>query len=208
MNVTAGHCERSAAISFWGIVAIALVPTIVSVATAQYSGGTGEPNDPYQIATAADLIALGETPEDYDKHFILTADIDLSDYDGKDGRPAFQVIGDCYTSSNGITTYVKGTPFAGIFDGNGKTIFHLTSLQADGNLLGLFGGLAQGAEVKNLRVLADIDIDAMDSAVGTLAGYNGSTVTQCSSGGGSHRQGMDDRWRHGGAEHGAAFAGA
>ena len=36
-----------------------------------------EPNDPYQIATAADLIALGETPDDYDKHFILTADIDL-----------------------------------------------------------------------------------------------------------------------------------
>ena len=33
--------------------------------------------DPYQIATAADLIALGETPADYDKHFILTADIDL-----------------------------------------------------------------------------------------------------------------------------------
>lgn len=46
-------------------------------APAQYSGGTGEPNDPYQIATAADLIALGETPDDYDKHFILTADIDL-----------------------------------------------------------------------------------------------------------------------------------
>ena len=46
-------------------------------AQAKYSGGTGEPNDPYQIATAADLIALGETPDDYDKHFILTADIDL-----------------------------------------------------------------------------------------------------------------------------------
>src|SRR4030042_2425791 len=43
----------------------------------KYSGGTGGPNDPYQIATAADLIALGETPEDYDKHFVLTADIDL-----------------------------------------------------------------------------------------------------------------------------------
>jgi thioredoxin len=167
-----------------GIVAIGLfLLTVVSVATAQYSGGTGDPNAPYQIATAADLIALGEDPNDYDKHFILTADIDLSDYDGKDGRPAFQVIGDCYTSSNGITTYVKGTPFAGIFDGNGKTIFHLTSLQANGNLLGLFGGLAQGAEVKNLRVLADIDMDAMDSVVGTLAGYNGGTVTQCSSGG-------------------------
>jgi hypothetical protein len=29
------------------------------------------------IATAADLIALGETPEDFDKHFIIIADIDL-----------------------------------------------------------------------------------------------------------------------------------
>ncbi len=35
--------------------------TVVSTASAKYSGGTGEPNDPYQIATAADLIALGET---------------------------------------------------------------------------------------------------------------------------------------------------
>jgi len=46
-------------------------------AHAKYSGGTGEPNDPYQIATAEDLMLLGDSPEDYDKHFILTADIDL-----------------------------------------------------------------------------------------------------------------------------------
>ena len=31
-----------------------------------YSGGTGEPNDPYQIATAEDLIVLGNEPNDYD----------------------------------------------------------------------------------------------------------------------------------------------
>ena len=49
----------------------------VTVSQAQYSGGSGMMDDPYQIATAADLIALGETPDDYDKHFILTADIDL-----------------------------------------------------------------------------------------------------------------------------------
>ena len=42
---------------------------------AQYSCGTGEPNDPYQIATAEDMILLGESPDDYDKHFILTANI-------------------------------------------------------------------------------------------------------------------------------------
>jgi len=77
MNVAACHCERNAAISFWCIIAIGLALTGVSVASAKYSGGTGEPNDPYQIATAVDLIALGEEPNDYDKHFILTAAIDL-----------------------------------------------------------------------------------------------------------------------------------
>jgi len=49
-----------------------------AVAQRKYSGGTGEPNDPYQIATAADLFLLGDSPGDYGKHFILTADIDLN----------------------------------------------------------------------------------------------------------------------------------
>ena len=48
-------------------------------AYAKYSGGMGDPNDPYQIATAESLILLGDSPEDYDKHFILISDIDLSD---------------------------------------------------------------------------------------------------------------------------------
>ena len=61
--------------AYVGVAAVVL--TIVSTAAAKYSGGSGTAQDPYQIATAADLIALGETPADYDKHFILTADIDL-----------------------------------------------------------------------------------------------------------------------------------
>ena len=48
------------------VIAIALFLTIVSAAQAKYSGGTGEPNDPYQIASFEDLMLLGETPEDYD----------------------------------------------------------------------------------------------------------------------------------------------
>jgi len=35
----------------WAYVAAVLLLTGVSTATAKYSGGTGEPNDPYQIAT-------------------------------------------------------------------------------------------------------------------------------------------------------------
>ena len=48
-----------------------------AVAQRKYWGGSGTAEDPYQIATAEDLIALGETAQDYDKHFVLTADIDL-----------------------------------------------------------------------------------------------------------------------------------
>jgi len=46
---------------------IPLLITIFSLslpAYAKYSGGTGEPNDPYQIATAEDLMLLGNTPDD------------------------------------------------------------------------------------------------------------------------------------------------
>ena len=52
----------------------------ITVSVHAYSGGAGTAEDPYQIATPEDLIALGNEPNDYDKHFILTADIDLSGY--------------------------------------------------------------------------------------------------------------------------------
>ena len=44
-----------------------------------YSGGSGTPADPYQIATAQDLIDLGRTEDDYGKSFVLRVDIDLAD---------------------------------------------------------------------------------------------------------------------------------
>jgi len=70
--------SRVPTIHLRGYVMVAvLLLTIVSTASAKYGGGSGTAEDPYQIATAADLIALGETPTDYNKHFILTADIDL-----------------------------------------------------------------------------------------------------------------------------------
>jgi len=83
---------------------------IVLPVHAQYSGGSGTADDPYQIATAADLIALGQTPNDYDKHFILTADVDL---DPK--------LPGCKTFQKAVIA-----SFGGTFAGNGHTISHLT----------------------------------------------------------------------------------
>jgi len=131
----------------------------------KYSGGTGEPNDPYQIATAADLIALGETPEDYDKHFLLTADIDLDP--NLPGRKAFDkavIAPDTDTDPN-----TWSDPFTGVFDGKGHNILNLTI--NGGNHLGLFGRLRFGGELTNLGVV-DVKIASSDNCVGGLVGDN------------------------------------
>ena len=159
----------------------ALLLTVLALpAQAKYSGGTGEPNDPYQIATAADLILLGESPGDYDKHFLLTADIDLDP--NLPGRKVFDkaVIA---PDTNPADTYsqFQGKSFTGVFDGKGHAISGLTIIGKD--YVGLFGGLASRADVQNLRVV-DVHITGSGSYIGGLAGWNYyGRVTHCYSSG-------------------------
>lgn len=133
---------------------------------AKYSGGTGEPNDPYQIATASDLIVLGRQTQDYDKHFILTADIDLDP--NLPGRKVFEkaVIASGTTSPSGRFI---GTPFTGVFDGNGHAILNLVIKGGDN--LGLFGRLESGAEVRDVGVV-NVNIIGSGDYVGGLVGEN------------------------------------
>jgi hypothetical protein len=105
---------------FRGIAAVG--PFLLSVASTtagKYSGGMGEPNDRYQIATAADLILLGDNPEYYGRHFVLTDDIDLDP--NLPGRKVFDkaVIAPIMDPTKGG---FQGTFFTGILDGNGHTI--------------------------------------------------------------------------------------
>jgi len=144
-------------------------------AYAKYSGGTGEPNDPYQIATPEDLLLLGDSPEDYDKHFILTADIDLDP--NLPGRKVFDKA--VIAPDTGTRSWIsfQGTSFTGVFDGNGHTISHLTITGAW--YLGLFGQVAsERGMVKNLGVL-DVKITGEDHRVGGLAGENSGDITRC-----------------------------
>ncbi|MDI6451783.1 GLUG motif-containing protein [Anaerobaca lacustris] len=152
--------------TFRAYAAIALFLAFVPVAPAQYSGGSGTADDPYQIATAADLIALGETPEDYDKHFILTADIDLDP-----NLPGGKIFDRAVIAPdvNDTTLSFEGTPFTGVFDGKGHTISHLTITGA--NFLGLFGQMGSGATVRDLGVL-DVNIAGSGSCIGALVGAN------------------------------------
>jgi hypothetical protein len=152
------------------------IPLLIAVclitipAQAKYGGGSGTAEDPYQIATSADLLLLGDSPEDYDKHFILTADIDLDP--NLPGRKVFDKAVIAPTAS-----WEGGTPFTGVLDGNGHTISHLTI--KGGYYLGLFGYLS--GEVRNMG-LTDVNITGSGYCVGGLVGYNdGGSVTQCCS---------------------------
>jgi hypothetical protein len=141
-----------------------------------YGGGAGTAQDPYLIYTAEQLATIGLIACDWDKHFKLMADIDLSGFDGKNGRPAFPLIG---PDTNPATWYYDfdATPFTGAFDGNGHTISYLT-ITGDG-YLGLFCCLEGNAEVKNLGVV-DVNIAGTGRAVGALVGYSaGAVITDC-----------------------------
>jgi len=84
----------------------------------QYSSGAGTAEDPYQIATAQDLVDLGNNPNDLDKHFILSADIDLSGYTFE------QAVIASYTETQ--QSKFGRAVFSGSFDGKGHRIANLT----------------------------------------------------------------------------------
>ncbi|RPJ34751.1 MAG: hypothetical protein EHM35_09630, partial [Planctomycetaceae bacterium] len=64
-----------------GANAISLITIVLGLGmvagAVEFAGGTGEPNDPYQIATAEQLIAIGSDPNLLDRHFVLVANLDL-----------------------------------------------------------------------------------------------------------------------------------
>jgi hypothetical protein len=134
-----------------------------------YSGGSGEPNNPYQIADANDLLALAADTNDYGKCFILTADVNMQ---GQEFTTA--IIAPDTSSSSGF----QGTVFTGVFDGNGHKVIRFT-INGDGNnsYLGLFGQVNSGGSVKNLG-LENFAVSGY-IGVGGLVGYNGGSISNC-----------------------------
>ncbi len=161
------------------LLAMAVFMFFSSAFAGTYSGGTGEPNDPYLIATAEDMNEIGANPDDWDAHFLLVADINLADYTGT----KFNIIGyyDPYNPLN-------NNPFTGVFDGNGYTISNLTYTTTTYNdVFGLFIYVnGSNAEIKDL-ILIDPNIEAFSSQhSGCLAGLleNG-MINDCGIEGGS-----------------------
>ena len=133
-------------------------------AYARYSGGTGDPNDPYRIATPEDLNDIGRYEEDWDKHFILVNDVNLAEYTGAQ----FKIIGPNYNTS-----------FNGVFDGNGKRIWNFTWNSIDTYCVGLFRYVGSDGQIKNLA-MENVDVNAVGSRyAGGLVGDNRGHITDC-----------------------------
>lgn len=155
------------------IIQLVLCAGFLSGSVYGYSGGSGTPTDPYQIASAEDLIALGETPDDYTKHFVLTADIDLSGYTFD--RAVIAPPGEDDSSSH---TRPK---FRGTLDGDGHVI---ASLRIQGrDFVGLIGDMEKGGVVRRLG-LVDVEIAGQGDCVGALLGQNtfGSIISSYTTG--------------------------
>jgi hypothetical protein len=144
------------------IAAALLLLLIAQTTMAKYSGGTGEPNDPYRISTPEDLNDIGNHQEDWYKNFVLTNDVNLAQYTGTQ----FKIIGE------------YGKPFKGIFDGNDHKIFNFTYTSfRRGSSIGLFECLS--GQIKNL-CLENVNINAIDDkCVGGLVGSNGGAIINC-----------------------------
>ncbi len=133
-------------------------------AAAKYSGGIGTPGDPYRIATPQDLNDIASNAADLGSHFALVNDINIADFTGAQ----FNIIGDL------------NTPFTGVFDGNQHTISNFTWTWGDRHLVGLFGFVGAGAQIKNLK-MENVSINAGNGFyIGGLVGLNyQGAITNC-----------------------------
>ena len=140
----------------------------------EYGGGSGTADDPYRIYTAEQMNAIGANLIDWNNHFKLMADIDIAEFDGKDGRPAFNIIGTRLDSS-----------FTGAFDGNDHKILNFKCIGLDN--AGLFGIVNDpNAEIKNLGLINPRVVDWTAQYIGSVVGrLEHGNLTNCYAQGGS-----------------------
>ncbi len=137
----------------------------------RYSSGTGAPNTPYEISTAQDFANLAYYQQDFDKHFILTNDIDLSSMNLNLLMP----IG------------TRPIPFTGVFNGNGHTISHFSYHAKEEYSVGIFGAVEQSNAGYGLLMNLGI-VNATISGgnmCGALVGHNKGAIISCYSAGSS-----------------------
>ena len=156
-------------------LALCLMLAICAFASAEatlFDRGSGTEDDPYQIATVGQLLALSETVNDGSaqgypgQFFVLTQDIDLAGVE-------WQPIGHLDLNDMSNTSCM----FFGVFDGQGHTVSNVT-FNSDTPICGVGVIGMNCGEVKNLTVEnAQICCtDTFSMAIGGAVGYSMGTV--------------------------------
>lgn len=157
-----------------------MLPLINSAGT--YSGGDGSSSDPYQLGTLADLSELCQTSGDWDKHFILIADIDASQtqyWDDTDDNTDGDLYNDPFDATSddnneGFSPIGNVTnAFEGYFNGDGYVIDGLTINRSTTLYIGLFG-YVNDVTIENLG-LTNLNILG-EKYVGGLAGSSSNVI--------------------------------
>jgi len=154
-----------AVISIVAVLGFAVTP----LEAGTYSGGTGEPNDPYLISTVDDFLEMSSEPNDWSSHFLMISDINLASivFDKAPIAPDIDE-GSPY----------NGTMFSGVFDGGGCIIRNFTVNQPTSNFLGIFGQLENHARLLNIGI-ENANITGRFH-IGGLVGYNsGGIIRNC-----------------------------
>lgn len=123
-----------------------------------YAGGSGTEADPFLIENAEHLDNVRENP---DAHFLQVADIQLDSTDFSQAN-SWSPIGNCDAN-------LEGTPFTGLYDGDGFEIRGLKLENSEAIPLGLFG-CSQNATFRNIQLI-DVEINSVGWS-GALVGYN------------------------------------
>jgi hypothetical protein len=150
-----------------------IVVLTAGLAGGKYSGGTGEPNDPYRIATPNDLNDIANQPEDFNRCFILVNDINMA---------GFSYTTALIAPDTNSTLGFQGTPFTGVFEGNDRSIskLNINAVGAGNRYLGLFGKIGEAGEAKNFGIEEVIIFGGnLSYLLGSLCGVNHGTVNNC-----------------------------
>jgi GLUG motif-containing protein len=157
----------------WSFLALVIALSASLGAAAEFADGTGEPADPYRIATAEQLVSIGNDPDLLEKYYRLIDDIDLDP-----NLPGGQVFTKAVIASTETPYPSRRAKFTGRFYADGHVIRHLTIDSNDGQYLGLFGYVGSSGRVYDLNLEA-VSIRGA-ARMGALAGYNEGGLVTCS----------------------------
>lgn len=165
------------------VSAVTLVgDTLVTASVPTGLSGAGTTQNPYQISSSADLLAMNDYINydgSSDKHFKLMNDISLSALTFSD-----------FTNSDGIYSLVSAkATLSGnsnihfVLDGNGKKLSGLNvTVPADVLAAGIFGLINANSSVRNLKIencFMRVS-NTTDGAYGLLSVQNKGTISGCS----------------------------